>query len=1025
MKDKRDSTNKILINNNITNNNITHKGSLFAKNRSSNARGTLPFKRDSSKNVLFNDENVIYSFPDCEDDEINPEDEILDSSPRLLKKKSLQNDKGESAAEKNLRQSLELLSAKIKNQTNLRKFEIESRSFKKKMDICSIENADTIGKHEEDSDSSLQVINDDPYYNKIAEQLRNDLDKEKIKMYEEAEKIRNLRKINNVEDSVYSNDENILKNLESKSRIIMNPNSIIIKVWEIIILVSTMYFLTITPVIVAFNDLNDYKFTITEVTFEIFFILDIPVNFFTAYYNNEEILVRNKKLIALNYLKKWFTIDLVSSIPTSMIFDLSNISDNKLGAAVSNFTKFLKLFRFIKFLKIVKLLNNTENVDSVSSVTVIDKLQISEALGRIFTFTVTFFIVSHIITCFFIFIGYSESSYNWIINTGLADQDPGEIYIASLYFNWTTLFTTGYGDIIPVNTGERVYVICLMFVGLLVYSFAISALGQVLTTKDDQTKSYMKGIQLLDDFRLKYNNDIPDETYNRCLKYFTYNYDVNKDSTYDLINDFPKKLKLSILFSIHGRITKLFKFFNIRNQDTIGEILDKIKPLRAFKDEDLLIENEMVEEVIFVENGVLSQIITVDGIEIKVAELRRRYYFGDIFCITGQLSPIGIKVCSRHAELFILAKVDIDFKNEDLISDIIDNAKERHFGLLELIELKKFHLEEKKKRVHGKIIENDNNSQSGNSEEGSSFNLSQYNEEQEEENLLAPKNTQNSINSEGSSWFGQKLVKGKTAGNLEIKSSLHNISEEFDDEEDEPPMILDKLDRLNDKQKKSSTNLDNSRISSKKDSISDLISHGKSSNTELLDKRRVTMLFNIDKKKRSSMRTNLYIKLDKEIDVIKKEDINKNKHISSKDLVHINLKTKFSLEDETKRYATDPDDPTALQMIAVAKKTSWVKKAVGKSKKSSDRKRLETKKLFKKRITSDLTDFEMNNNFKQKEGSELGKLVKKQDNIIQFNNNVVSDEMISIFSEQKKMEKMDHQNKRISDLLNKVMKKHG
>ena len=135
---------------------------------------------------------------------------------------------------------------------------------------------------------------------------------------------------------------------------IMNPDNYFLKVWEIIIFIITMYFLTVTPITVAFSDFDNINFSIIEATMEILFIFDIPINFLTAYVNKEELLVRNKNLIAIHYLKKWFTLDVISSIPTTIILDLGPENENQfnLGTAVSNFTKFLKLLKFLKQKKI-------------------------------------------------------------------------------------------------------------------------------------------------------------------------------------------------------------------------------------------------------------------------------------------------------------------------------------------------------------------------------------------------------------------------------------------------------------------------------------------------------------------------------------------------------------------------------------------------------------------------------------------------------------------------------------------------
>lgn len=53
-------------------------------------------------------------------------------------------------------------------------------------------------------------------------------------------------------------------------------------------------------------------------TIDTFFLVDIFVNFNTAFYEQEYELVTSRKEIALNYLKSWFLLDFVSIIPTEL-----------------------------------------------------------------------------------------------------------------------------------------------------------------------------------------------------------------------------------------------------------------------------------------------------------------------------------------------------------------------------------------------------------------------------------------------------------------------------------------------------------------------------------------------------------------------------------------------------------------------------------------------------------------------------------------------------------------------------------
>jgi len=71
---------------------------------------------------------------------------------------------------------------------------------------------------------------------------------------------------------------------------------------------------------IAFERLEESDFSITlDYVVDLLFLLDILVVFNTAYYDEDVDLVDDRKQIAKNYLKGWFTVDLLAIIPFDKI----------------------------------------------------------------------------------------------------------------------------------------------------------------------------------------------------------------------------------------------------------------------------------------------------------------------------------------------------------------------------------------------------------------------------------------------------------------------------------------------------------------------------------------------------------------------------------------------------------------------------------------------------------------------------------------------------------------------------------
>jgi len=59
-------------------------------------------------------------------------------------------------------------------------------------------------------------------------------------------------------------------------------------------------------------------FTYFEVMIDLWFIMEIFMNFFTGYFERGALIMNRKKIIK-NYLQGWFLIDLFSSMPISFL----------------------------------------------------------------------------------------------------------------------------------------------------------------------------------------------------------------------------------------------------------------------------------------------------------------------------------------------------------------------------------------------------------------------------------------------------------------------------------------------------------------------------------------------------------------------------------------------------------------------------------------------------------------------------------------------------------------------------------
>ena len=72
---------------------------------------------------------------------------------------------------------------------------------------------------------------------------------------------------------------------------------------------------------IAFGPVNEpIGWKLISITLDSMFLIDIFVNFNSAFYDDEYVIVQNRKVIAKQYARSWFLIDLLAIIPLEDAF---------------------------------------------------------------------------------------------------------------------------------------------------------------------------------------------------------------------------------------------------------------------------------------------------------------------------------------------------------------------------------------------------------------------------------------------------------------------------------------------------------------------------------------------------------------------------------------------------------------------------------------------------------------------------------------------------------------------------------
>lgn len=131
--------------------------------------------------------------------------------------------------------------------------------------------------------------------------------------------------------------------------------------WDLVVALALIVTCSVTPVRIAFYDVDDLFWTVFNSTIDLLFAVDIIVIFFTATYDDDFVLVDNLGRIATMYLGGWFLLDLLAIFPFDQVNPASTAgetTDHVNGMAriarLGRMYKLIKLTRLIRVLKVIK-----------------------------------------------------------------------------------------------------------------------------------------------------------------------------------------------------------------------------------------------------------------------------------------------------------------------------------------------------------------------------------------------------------------------------------------------------------------------------------------------------------------------------------------------------------------------------------------------------------------------------------------------------------------------------------------------
>ncbi|KAL4508017.1 hypothetical protein ABPG72_021390 [Tetrahymena utriculariae] len=455
--------------------------------------------------------------------------------------------------------TLNIISQKVysKNYLNIFYFIIKFKFLLNK--LISIRNVFTLKEYH------FQLINDKSFGVKFAKINKNVRFKDKLK-----------RSVNNI--------------CKKFAQIpVIEPSHFIVVGQEIhsfIFILGQFFFL---PVKVCFNvDIrNQYFILLFEKIPPIYFICEIFFKMNKGYYS-EGIAVVDRLSAYKRYIRNYLIFDIITA-----------------GALYANESQSYYVLIFL--VRIFQMQEIFEKID--------ENFMLSQKFPiyfQLFQLLYQILLVAHICGCGFHFVGlHSDQENNWIVKNQLDNAPFIDNYISSIYFAIIAMITVGFGDIVPINKYERMYVIFQTCFSCGIFAFAINTIGNIVKEKQAQTQELKANKNLVLTY-MKVRN-ISKQNQNKVIRFLEYSHRNQNDNPQKgklLIQNMSKSVRDEVYFEFFTKVINQIPLFtNYFSEKIRQEIQSEFSEAVYGPGDCILNQGKPSKNLYFVISGEIQQVI--------------------------------------------------------------------------------------------------------------------------------------------------------------------------------------------------------------------------------------------------------------------------------------------------------------------------------------------------------------------------------------------------------------------------------
>jgi hyperpolarization activated cyclic nucleotide-gated potassium channel 2 len=243
---------------------------------------------------------------------------------------------------------------------------------------------------------------------------------------------------------------------------------------------------------------------------------------------------------------------------------------------------------------------------------------------------IIFFFIIHSFACVLYLIAATDPAHSFIASYW--DRPPREKYVATVYFVLSTLLTTGYGDLHPVSTFEKVAGIVVQVVGVTFEAFISSHMINAIT--DVQGNDFLTRYRSLQEYMERSKADPRHERTMRHYFQTIWEQSHGAPSWQLLLTDLPQSIQAAIKLEICQKVISGIEVFKNMTPSDRLDLMDHLESIALISGQVLYRQGDQTSDLFIITSGIVQ--VIQDDVKLGVEVAPDTFFDGEKEMIFNQ-----------------------------------------------------------------------------------------------------------------------------------------------------------------------------------------------------------------------------------------------------------------------------------------------------------------------------------------------------------------------------------------------------